>query len=273
MKHYALQTEYDGSCFHGWQEQKNAPSVQESLRLAWYALSGEDCHFRGSSRTDAGVSASRHVCDFFTESRIPEEKIALAFNTKLPEGLTAVIAKSVPEEFDARRDPVGKLYLYRFWISPVRPSLGRHQLTHCPVSPDLAQMNRLAEQLEGEHDFTAFMDQGSVLRNPVRRLDYLRVSGEVPLLTMFCLGEGFLYHQVRILAGTLYRHGIGKLSAEEILRARREKDRPALGPTMPASGLTLERVYYEHELFGGDSREDYRDLSTKGAAHYLRSRG
>lgn len=273
MKHYALQTEYDGSVFHGWQEQKNAPSVQESLRLAWSELSGEHCHFRGSSRTDAGVSAARHVCDFFTESRIPGHKIALALNTRLPEGLTAVRAKLVPDDFDARRDPVGKLYLYRFWVSPVRPSLGRHQLTHCPENPDTDRMNRLAELLEGEHDFTAFMDQGSVMRKPVRRLDYLRVCGEAPLLTLYCLGEGFLYHQVRILAGTLYRHGIGRLSTEDVLRARAEKDRTALGPTMPATGLTLERVYYEDELFGGDSREDYRRFRERGVDVFLRSRG
>lgn len=260
MRHLALCCEYDGSCFHGWQEQENASSVQGSLRSAWEELTGENLHFRGSSRTDAGVSARAHVSDFFTETRIPTDKIAIALNTKLPEGVTAVKAVEVPEVFDARRLPLGKLYVYRYWTGATRPSIGRQHMAFFPKAPQLESMLELAAKLEGEHDFEAMMDQGSVVRVTLRKIHRIALLQRGHRLSLFCLGDGFLYHQVRILAGTLYRNGIGKLSSEQVMQAMRDKNRPALGPTFPPEGLCLERVFYPQEVFGEDGEEDYRYL-------------
>ncbi|MEJ2118695.1 MAG: tRNA pseudouridine(38-40) synthase TruA, partial [Alphaproteobacteria bacterium] len=55
MPRYKLTIEYDGTPFAGWQVQRNAPSVQESLQLAIQRFSGEDFIPRGAGRTDSGV--------------------------------------------------------------------------------------------------------------------------------------------------------------------------------------------------------------------------
>jgi len=63
-------------------------------------------------------------------------------------------------------------------------------------------------------------------------------------LTVELTGSGFLYNMVRIIVGTLLLVGRGKLRDSDIPRILAEKNRYLAGPTAPACGLTLWRVYY-----------------------------
>lgn len=269
-QHYALLSEYDGSCFHGWQEQANAKTVQEEIRKAWKDISDEDCHFRGSSRTDAGVSSFGHVCDFYSQTKIPWQKIPRVLNGRLEDGLVIRDIARVPAKFDARYDSVGKLYVYRLYCDEHRSAIYRNLTSHCPQKPNITLMQDLAKDLEGVHDFTAFMDQGSVVRRTVRSIDRIEVLADPnqPIISIFCLGRGFLYHQVRILAGTLYYVGLGKLTKEKVFQAMANQDRRPLGKTMPAAGLCLERVFYPDPIFNQDGEADYQ-LLCKVDSHRL----
>lgn len=258
MQKVALLTEYDGSAFHGWQQQQNALSVQAALQEGWLTLTQEKVSLTGSSRTDAGVNARGHVCHFETEARIPLEKIPLALNAVLPEGVSVRRAQSVPNDFDSRHQSTGKAYVYRFQITPYRPALERRWVCHCPVAPDLKKMADLAHKLEGQHDFEAMMDQGSVVRRTLREIDAICCLPTERGFNLVCLGRGFLYHQVRILAGTLYAVGCDRLSEETVFQGLETKQRPLLGKTMPPQGLCLERVFYPQPVFGGDGEEDYQ---------------
>ena len=60
-------------------------------------------------------------------------------------------------------------------------------------------------------------------------------------------GDGFLYHMVRIMAGTLLEIGQGKYPPGEITAILRSEDRERAGKTAPACGLYLERVFYEQK--------------------------
>ena len=58
-------------------------------------------------------------------------------------------------------------------------------------------------------------------------------------------GDGFLYHMVRILTGTLVEVGLGVRRPEEIAAILDGKDRQKAGMLAPASGLCLMEVYYQ----------------------------
>ena len=58
-------------------------------------------------------------------------------------------------------------------------------------------------------------------------------------------GNGFLYHMVRILTGTLIEIGLGERSPQEMKEILLKLDRQAAGFTAPPEGLFLERVMYE----------------------------
>ena len=81
MRNIKLKIQYDGTDYHGWQIQKNDITVQETVKKAVQKIVNEDVHLTGCGRTDTGVHAENYVCNFFTNSRIPSEKLPYALNT------------------------------------------------------------------------------------------------------------------------------------------------------------------------------------------------
>ena len=57
MRNIALKLMYNGTAYHGWQVQKNAVTVCETLQKAIGKITGETVHLTGCGRTDAGVHA------------------------------------------------------------------------------------------------------------------------------------------------------------------------------------------------------------------------
>ena len=248
-RNIALLTEYDGSVYHGWQFQDNAASVQQTIQDSWLELTGEKMSLTSSSRTDAGVSARAHVSNFLTSLSIPAERVPLALNSVLPEAISIRAAAEVDPMFNSRVSPTGKRYCYRYWLGSVRPALMRHLTSHVPGPLDIERMRAALPALTGKHDFTCMMDQGSVRRNTIRTIHDLSLKQEGKLLTLTVDGDGFLYHMIRILAGTLLYIGQGKLSDSDLPAAFAAGDRKLTGMTMPAQGLCLEWVYYDPPIF------------------------
>jgi tRNA pseudouridine38-40 synthase len=58
MYKYKIILEYDGTNYSGWQTQKNARSIQETLIVAAQKFLGSIAKIQGAGRTDAGVHAS-----------------------------------------------------------------------------------------------------------------------------------------------------------------------------------------------------------------------
>ena len=75
MRNIALKLMYNGTAYHGWQVQKNAVTVCETLQKAIGKSTGETVHLTGCGRTDAGVHAENYIANFRTESRIPLERL------------------------------------------------------------------------------------------------------------------------------------------------------------------------------------------------------
>ena len=57
-------------------------------------------------------------------------------------------------------------------------------------------------------------------------------------------GDGFLYNMVRIMVGTLLEIAAGRMAADSIPAILESGDRGMAGPTAPAVGLCLQRVFY-----------------------------
>jgi tRNA pseudouridine38-40 synthase len=263
----ALLTEYDGSLFNGWQAQAKGRTVQQTLLRALWELTGEDgLNLVGSSRTDAGVHARGHVSHVETGCRIPEERLPLALNSHLPPDIAVRDVCEVPPAFHAQYSALGKEYTYRYWTQRSRPALARLQASHVAGQFDLAAMRDALPYLVGQHDFTAFMDAGSCERNPVRTIQSLSLDRDGRLVVLTVRGDGFLYHMVRILAGTLLAVAQHKLQPDDMLRILAARDRKLAGKTMPPQGLCLERVFYDWPLFE-DKNQAERPMSGEGDCH------
>ena len=244
-RRFFLIVEYDGTSYCGWQRQQNGPSVQQELEEALLRLMGETIGVTGSSRTDAGVHAMGLCAHFDSATRIPPEKIAFALNTMLPPDIRIRESGLAREGFHARYSACGKVYRYRFFNSRHDLAIGRQYAAHVPLKLDVELMDREAQALCGTHDFEAFAASGSVVKSTVRTIYRVQVTRNGDEVTLYVLGDGFLYNMVRIIAGTLMEVGTGKREPGAIARAIETKDRLALGQTAPAKGLTLMRVLYD----------------------------
>lgn len=250
MRRIHLIIEYDGANYAGWQRQSNAMTVQEQLERAVFKLTSETLCVHGASRTDAGVHALGQSAHFDTESRIPADKFSFALNALLPGDIRVVESEEVDGEFHARFSSKGKRYRYLFYAAPHAGALNRNTHTHVIYPLDVEKMNAEAKSLIGTHDFGAFAASGSVVKDTVRRIYRADVSRNGSEICLIVEGNGFLYNMVRIIAGTLIYVGTGKLEAGAFQRAIASGSRLDLGPTAPAHGLTLMRVFY-NEDFGG----------------------
>ena len=239
-----LRVEYKGTAYCGWQRQKNGLSVQEVLARAVFETTGEASVMHGSGRTDAGVHAMGQAVHFDTHTSIPLDKLPIAINAHLPETVRVLSAREVPEGFNARFDAISKTYVYKMYCAPVSSPLREGLFAFVHKRPNVKEMLRAAEYILGEHDFKVFQAAGGHVKSTVRKITALEITENGDEITFEVTGNGFLYNMVRIMVGTLYYVGIGKIAAEDIPDILSSGKRDRAGKTMPAEGLYLKKVVY-----------------------------
>lgn len=246
MRNLLITLRFDGREYHGWQVQPNAATVQQCVQDAVEGVTGVRSAVTGCSRTDAGVHAMMYCCNFRTEHAIPCERVAAALNAHLPRDIAVYGCKEVPADFHARYDCTGKEYVYRIWNSRARNPFWEGQALHYPYVIDVAYLNQEAQDFVGRHDFSAFCAAGGSVVDKVRTVRRACVVRKGEIVSFHVEADGFLYHMVRIMTGTLLNLEQGKLrpSAIPILLAQGERSRA--GVTAPPQGLYLNRVFYEY---------------------------
>ena len=246
MRNIKLVIEYDGTNYCGWQTQKHANSIQETIQDAIEKITGQRPNLHGSGRTDAGVHALGQVANFLIDSKIAAERFAFALNAVLPEDSVVKSSREMDLDFHARFSAKGKQYSYHIINSRQPSAIYRkfsHYVNYCEKL-NIDEMKAACQHLKGTHDFEAFMAQGSPVKDTVRTIYDIRLDQQGELIKLTYNGNGFLYNMVRILSGTILYCGIGKLSAKDIPDILASKDRTRAGKTLPPQGLYLEKVLY-----------------------------
>lgn len=236
--------EYDGTNYHGWQYQKNAVTVQETVTHAIKKITGEKVDLIGSSRTDAGVHAFYQVANFKTNTKIPSEKLPYALNSVLPDDISVVEAKDVSDDFHARYSTKRKRYRYLILNRRFPVPMMRNYSWHIGQDLNIEDMKKALKHFIGKHDFSAFKASGSSAKNPVRTIYDVCLEKENELIKVEIEADGFLYNMVRIIAGTIAYVGIGKIKADDIPDILSSKDRTRAGITAPPQGLYLLKIFY-----------------------------
>ena len=245
MRRLKLTIAYDGTNYHGWQRQENALTVQQVLEEKLAKIFAEKISLTASGRTDAKVHALGQVVSFTTEGSIPVENVVKAANSILPTSLAVLSAEQVDINFHARFDAVGKTYLYKINENDKYNPFTANYAWLLGEQLALAQMHQASKVILGEHDFSSFQATGSTPTTPVRKMDKaVWQRNEQGELCFSITGNGFLYHMVRNLVGTMVDVGLGKMSVEEFKEVLLAKDRNKAGKTAPPQGLYLQQVYY-----------------------------
>ncbi len=245
MRNIRIRVTYEGTRYQGWQKQEISDNtIQGKLERLFSRMCDEEITIQGSGRTDAGVHAVGQVVNFHTSSTMSTEEMLAYMNQYLPEDIAVVEIAEMPERFHSRLNAKGKRYCYRVWNSSIPNVFWRRYSHMVEDALDIEAMKSATTFLLGEHDFKAFTSTKKGKKSTVRRIDSIDIVKEGDLITFTFIGNGFLYHMIRILVGTLLEVGKGKRSAESISEVLESKNRENAGELVPGKGLVLEEVFY-----------------------------
>lgn len=165
-------------------------------------------------------------------------------NRYLPEDICIREVKAVSERFHSRYNAAGKTYRYTCYDGPAKPVFGRKYVYTLEKSPDLERMRRAAVCLTGTHDFASFCGNPKMKKSTVRTVESIEIIRRDEYLSFTYRGDGFLYHMVRILTGTLLEVGFGMRAPESMESLLAAGQRSQAGFLAPAQGLCLLEVRY-----------------------------
>lgn len=245
VRNIKLTLEYDGSAFFGFQRQPHHPTIQEALEKALSKVLNQKTKITAASgRTDSGVHALEQVVNFKTKSPRKLQEIQKGLNAYLPKAVAVLKVEEMPPNFHARYSAKLKTYEYLIWNHPVRSPLKAKWAWHFREPLSIGLMKKAARLLIGRHDFKAFTASGGSAAKTIRTLKKIQITKQGSLIRFQFGADGFLYHMVRNIVGTLTDIGIGKISPKEIETILKGQDRKKAGATAPAEGLTLLQVQY-----------------------------
>ena len=243
MNTIRLILEYDGTRYSGWQEQRNATTVQGVLRKAVEETLGERVELSGAGRTDAGVHALGQVAHVRLRGNVPPfQKIYYGVNDRLPADVNLLAVEPVPPRFHARHDAVLRSYVYQ--ISTRRTAFAKKYVWWVKDALDEEAMARAASAFAGRHDFTSFSQQGDPSVSSVVKVEESRLEPAGDLLLYRIAASHFLWKMVRRVVGALVAVGRGEMTAADLERLLERPSGEVAALTAPPSGLFLEQVLY-----------------------------
>lgn len=247
MPTYRLTLEFEGTRYHGWQEQKNARSVVGELRRAMEEAGAAIREIGGSGRTDAGVHALAQVAHLRLAEAVDPEPFRRAVNDGLPADIHVLSLAPAADRFHSRHDAVSRSYLYQ--ISRRRTALAKRWVWWVKRPLDEKRMAEAAALLTGKHDFRLFCERPSEQPSTLVVVEGATVVTDGALILVRLTASHFLWKMVRRAVGTLVKIGSGELDRrayEDLLKAKPPKSGKGLPAewTAPPSGLFLEKVLY-----------------------------
>lgn len=246
---FKVSLEYAGTRYSGWQKQTNARTVQGELERALRTVTG-DAHLecQGSGRTDAGVHALRQVAHLDVRTTLSPQALGRRVNDELPTDIHVIAIHSAPHRFHARHAALGRRYLYQ--IARRRTAFAKPFVWWVKDPLDVGRMREASRVFVGLHDFRSFTDDEPGVKSMTVLLDDVAVGEDDDLVLVRVDGSHFLWKMVRRIVGVLVEVGRGSLPPDAASAFLRQPSDVPARFTAPASGLFLERVFYE-----GDERQ------------------
>ncbi len=236
--------QYDGANYYGWQRQIATPTIQQILEDTLRKITNEDVKIKGSGRTDRGVHALGQVAHCRVATSLDDPTLLNAANALLPKDILIKELKTETDSFDSQRNVYSKTYFYQILNTPFPDPMLRHYSWWLPKALDREAMNETASKIVGEHDFSAFRNQGGSVKTTVRKIYRSHFFAEAPYLIYEVEGSGFLKQMVRNLVSAFVRVGRHQMTIARFEELLASGDRTQAPPPAPPRGLFLKSVTY-----------------------------
>jgi len=239
---FFIELSYNGSAYHGWQNQPNAISVQEVLEESLSTLLKEKIAIVGAGRTDTGVHAKQMFAHFDILTKFSLEKLKYKLNSFLPKDIAVHDIFIVNNEAHARFDAISRTYIYR--ISSYKNVFSYNNSYYFKKELDVDKMNEAAKILFNYEDFKCFSRSNSDVKTFNCNILKAAWTFETNELVFKIRADRFLRNMVRAIVGTMINIGTGKIEVGQLHDIIKSKDRSQAGASVPGYALYLTKIEY-----------------------------
>ena len=255
IKNYKIILEYDGSKYNGWQKQGNTDNtIQGKLENTLSRYFNQSIEIHGSGRTDAGVHALGQVANFKVDTSFIPKDVSLdtnilenTLNNYFPDDIRITSFTEADVRFHARLNAKRKTYRYTLALADKEPVFNRKYCMLITKNLDISLIKESSKSFLGTHDLVGFSDT-KTKKSTIRTIESITFTEELinndKYLFIDFTGDGFLYHTIRLMTGTLISIGLHESDTsiiEYILSSKNRKQVPFMAP---AKGLSLIKVFY-----------------------------
>jgi tRNA pseudouridine38-40 synthase len=245
---YKIYLEYNGTNYAGWQQQKNAKTVQgtliDTVKTIFKNSKGESrfIDLQGSGRTDKGVHAIEQVAHLECETMLAPEILKMKMNDILPSDINILEIEKVYDRFHARHSAESRQYLYV--ISKRRTAFEKRYVWWVKDKLNVSRMKEVSEIFVGMHNFKSFAERTEEDKSTLVKVESIEVTEDAGKIYIRIKSSHFLWKMVRRLVGVLVEVGRGNLGGKNCDSFLKEYSEEPAKYTAPPSGLFLENIYY-----------------------------
>jgi tRNA pseudouridine38-40 synthase len=254
MPRYFIEVCYKGANYSGFQQQDNAPSIQQEVEKALATLfrkalvqAGEEgLKLTGSSRTDAGVHALQNY--FHVDSPfVITPKHAYNLNALLPGDIAINNIHPVAEAAHCRFDALSRRYKY--YIYQHKNPFLASRAYYYPYTLNVEGLNQVAALILGQHNFSAFSKRNTQVKTFICTIYQAQWAIEDDCLVFTVCGNRFLRGMVRGLVGTMLRVSKQPQAVENFSKILASGNCTLADFSVPGHGLFLVNVNYPRGYF------------------------
>jgi tRNA pseudouridine38-40 synthase len=240
---YFIKFSYNGTHYHGWQQQPNAVSVQETLNKALSTILNTTIDVMGAGRTDTGVHARQMFAHFDFDSEIDTTNLIHKLNSYLPKDIAIFEITKVHDDAHARFDAKSRTYEYHI---TTQKNVFQDELSwYLSQKLNINKMNEASQLLLKYSDFQCFSKVHTDVNTFNCKIQeaHWQQNGNQIIFTI--KADRFLRNMVRAIVGTMINIGLEKVSLPEFISIIESKDRNKAGFSVPAKGLFLTKIEYD----------------------------
>lgn len=245
---YKIYLEYNGTNYAGWQQQKNAKTVQgtliETVKEIFKKSKGESrfVDLQGSGRTDRGVHAIEQVAHLECQTMLAPEILKQKMNDILPSDINILEIEKTYERFHARHSAQSRQYVYV--ISKRRTAFEKRYVWWIKDELNVNRMQEAGKIFEGMHNFKSFSERTDEDKSTIVKVESVVITEDANKIYIRIKASHFLWKMVRRLVGVLVEAGRGNFNRNYIEKLLKEYSEEPAKYTAPPSGLFLEKIYY-----------------------------
>lgn len=164
-------------------------------------------------------------------------------NSHLPADIAVRWVKTVDNDFHARFSATARRYRYIILATAIALRYWRKG-SPIAICHWMQKMERAAQCLLGENDFTSFRAVQCQSRTPWRNVKHVKVTRHGAYIVVDIKANAFVHHMVRNIVGSLIEIGCGNQDVTWMAELLALKDRTRAAATAKADGLYLVSVDY-----------------------------